>query len=243
MRLPFVVVLFALPALVHAQGSVVRGRITDALTKRAVTSTVELNARDTTITRDAATNYTINGLPEGQFELVVRAIGYQSLRVRVTLAANDTVDADVELERIATTLAKVKTDSAAPPEGYAARLSEFEERRAFGMGRFLDWRFFEENQNQRLEQLLDGRVAGLKVLKRGSTKTRFVTTRTGSNCFPQVIVNGIIDDDFDLSLVDTHEVLAFEFYTPANTPLKCNRTTIGRSGQHTVCGTVILWLR
>lgn len=242
MRLPCAVLLLAIPALSHAQGGVVRGRITDALTKRAVTSTVELNASDTTITRDAASNYSINGLPEGRFEPVVRAIGYQSLRVRVNLAANDTVDADVELQRLATTLAKVRTDSAAPPEGYAARLSEFEERRAFGIGKFLDWRFFEENQRQPLTVLLDGRIAGLRIDKRSGRAGKFITTRTGKECNPQVLVNGIVDDSLDLNSIDTREVLAFEFYTPATTPLKYNRTTIGR-GQATVCGTVILWLR
>jgi hypothetical protein len=158
----------------------------------------------------------------------------------VALEANDTLVADVDLERIATKLAAVRTDSAALPAGYASRLSEFEERRASGFGKFLDWQYFEQNKDRRLRELLNGRIAGLRVEKKRVGEI-FVTTRTGQRCEAQVFVNGILTD-FDLSLVDTREVLALEFYTPATTPLRYNGTTVGR-GASGACGTVLLWLR
>lgn len=242
-----VALLAVLSTRVAAQESAIRGRVIDARTKRPVASTVELRASDTTIVREGSAEFVIAKLPAGRFELVVRAIGYQSLTMRVALEANDTLVADVDLERIATKLAAVRTDSAALPAGYASRLSEFEERRASGFGKFLDWQYFEQNKDRRLRELLNGRIAGLRVEKVGSEKMRggvetFVTTRTGRRCQPQVFVNGVLDSNFDLSLVDTREVLAFEFYTPATTPLKYNGTAIG-SGGAGVCGTVLLWLR
>lgn len=231
-----------LPSVLASQSSVIRGRITDARGKRPVPAIVELRAADTTIVREGAATYSINGLPAGRFELVVRAIGYQSLTMRVSLAENDTVDADVELNAIATKLAKVRTDSAAVPAGYANRLAEFEERRAFGLGRFLDWQFFEANQRTALSSLLDGRVSGLRVNRKGTTGHKFTTSRTGRACPPQVLINGVVDEDYDLTMLDTREVIGFEYYTPANTPLKYNRTSMGRGGS-AVCGTVLLWLR
>jgi len=64
-----------------------------------------------------------------------------------------------------------------------------------------------------------------------------------SNAPPQVLINGIIDSEYDLTLLDTREVIGFEYYTPTNTPLKYNRTAIGRDSGAAVCGTVLLWLR
>jgi hypothetical protein len=58
-----------------------------------------------------------------------------------------------------------------------------------------------------------------------------------------VLINGIIDSEYDLTLLDTREVIGFEYYTPTNTPLKYNRTAIGRDSGAAVCGTVLLWLR
>ncbi|MBY0492205.1 MAG: carboxypeptidase-like regulatory domain-containing protein [Gemmatimonadaceae bacterium] len=232
-----------IPALLSAQTSVLRGRVIDARSKRAVPATVEFRAADTTIVREGASTYAIPALPAGRFELIVRAIGYQSVTMRVELAANDTVDADVELERIATKLAKVRTDSVALPAVYAGRLAEFEERRAFGIGRFLDWTFFAQNQNRALSSLLDGRFASLRVNRKGTAKHQFTTSRSGRACPPQVLINGVIDDEYDLSLLDTREVIGFEYYTPTNTPLKFNRTTIGRDRPGSACGTVLLWLR
>lgn len=236
------VVAGASPVLLQAQTSVLRGRVVDARSKRPVPATVEFRAADTTIVREGASTYTIPSLPSGRFELVVRAIGYQSVTMRVQLAESDTVEADVELERIATKLAKVRTDSAAVPAGYAARLTEFEERRAFGIGRFLDWQFFEANQRTALSSLLDGRIAGLRVNRKGTTGHKFTTSRSGRGCPPQVLINGVLDEDYDLTLLDTREVIGLEFYTPANTPLKYNRTSMGR-GASAACGTVLLWLR
>jgi hypothetical protein len=236
-----VALLAVLSTRVAAQESAIRGRVIDARTKRPVASTVELRASDTTIVREGSAEFVIAKLPAGRFELVVRAIGYQSLTMRVALEANDTLVADVDLERIATKLAAVRTDSAALPAGYASRLSEFEERRASGFGKFLDWQYFEQNKDRRLRELLNGRIAGLRV--EGTLKGEtFLTTRTGRRCKPQVFVNGVLDSNFDLSLIDTREVLALEFYTPATTPFKYNGTAIG-SGGAGVCGTVLLWLR
>jgi hypothetical protein len=85
---------------VAAQESAIRGRVIDARTKRPVASTVELRASDTTIVREGSAEFVIAKLPAGRFELVVRAIGYQSLTMRVALEANDTLVADVDLVRI-----------------------------------------------------------------------------------------------------------------------------------------------
>jgi hypothetical protein len=238
------------PSMLLAQQSVIRGRITETRSSRPVASTVELRASDTTIVREGAATYSIGSLPSGRFELVVRAIGYQSLTMRVELAENDTLEADVVLERIPTKLPKVRTDSAGLPEGYVRRLADFNERRAFGFGRFLDWQFFEKNNHRRLGEILDGRFPGLKVDKTGGTTERLTTRRSGQFCPPQVFVNGILDNAFDLGLVSTAEVLGFEFYTPTNTPAQFNRSNMGgRTGvlsgdmRGAACGTVIFWLK
>jgi hypothetical protein len=238
------------PTLLWAQASVIRGRITDARSRRLVASVVELRAADTTIVRDGASTYLITALPAGRFELVVRAIGYQSLTLRVELAPNDTLVADVELERIATRLAKVRTDSAVSPEGYRGRLAEFEERRAAGFGYFRNWRFFESRQHLRLAELLDGQFPGLKVDKTKGSGGRLTTRRSGQFCAPQIFVNGVLDDSFSLDRLSAAEVVALEYYTPSTTPPRYNLASTAEGGgvlrgnlRGSACGTVLFWLR
>jgi hypothetical protein len=60
-------------------------------------------------------------------------------------------------------------------------------------------------------------------------------------CYTQTVVNGVVAPAFDLSMVNAADVLGFEYYTVAATPLKYNISGRGDEGAH--CGTAVFWLK
>jgi hypothetical protein len=134
---------------------------------------------------------------------------------------------------------------AAPPAKYALRLEEFQERRNLGIGKFFDWTFFEPHEGRPLGSLLISRVPGIRTRKdRGIERiigTRDAGTRNGRPCFVQTIVNGVINPEFNVATIDATEVIGFEYYTVAATPLKYNRSSARDDGAQ--CGTAVFWLK
>lgn len=189
-------------------------------------------------------------VPPGDQELVVRAIGYSPVHVTTQFMARDSLSMQVVLTPIPPTLSTVRVE-AEFEERYAMRLRQFEESRSMGIGRFLDWRFFEKHKNTSVSSLLHGRFGALRVGLAGiDGGNRLLITRSGIPCMPVMWVNGLREDapSIRLDWLNTSDILGFEFYTPATTPARYNATgapsarALEPSGG-AACGTVVLWLK
>ena len=147
------------------------------------------------------------------------------------------------------------------------RLRDFEERRAVGLGRFLTTDVFVKNRDRQLAEVLLGSIPGVRAVDETRVEKFIVAGRgSGANhpCYVQVVLDGISiyagregQPEFDINSLDTGDVLAVEFYTPATTPPRFNVTGGGRvwSGVYIaarerwrrgkpvgpVCGTLVIW--
>ncbi len=109
-----------------------------------------------------------------------------------------------------------------------------------GLGRFLDWSFFQQHGDRRVGGLLISRIAGVRTSGKGGAEY-LVSERSGRRCYPQTIVNGVLYEGPDLSSINAADIIGFEYYTPTNTPLRYNSTGNGATGAQ--CGTAIFWMK
>lgn len=232
------------PTTTNAQYAQLAGQVLDAVSGRPIgAARVEIPHLGRWAQADSNGAFRLADVPPGSQQLVVRAIGYAPVHVMLQFAASGSLDTEVVLAPVTTTLGTVRVE-AAFEERYARQLRQFEESRSFGVGRFLDWRYFNDNQNTNVAMLLGGRFGGLRVGSsgKGSSARELMVTRDGFPCKPQTYVNGLRwEEGVNLDGINTADILGFEFYTPATTPSRYNVT--GSRERNAACGTVVFWLK
>lgn len=228
--------------------------LSDGTEKRLANAEIVFSDLNRSVRSDSAGNFLFSGLPLGKHKVSVRLIGFESIATEVTLTNGKPAEVDLLLRPTTTRLANVEVKAAAP---YAMRLAEFEERRKFAVGKFLTADYFEKNAGRPLSSFLMERVAGMKVVQSGTrhwlSSGRGVGKASGScctmekippGCYVQVIVNGMVRYNgngqpmFDIDELQASDVIGFEYYNTATTPLQYNGTR-GSAG----CGTVIIWTK
>lgn len=240
----------AWPQQLTAQRGEVSGRVlTEGPERPVVEARIDLRALGLSTRSDAKGRFRLREVPAGEHVIVIRALGFDSLVASVRLAPNDVIDLDFLLARTVQSLAPVRVEG----DLVRVRLAEFDERRAMGFGRFIDDSVFQKGAGRQVGDILSGLIPGLGIQRVGG-KTVLVGRRAGTQCYAQVVVNGIsvyngdLAGDklsreafrFDVSTLDASEVVGFEWHNPASTPLKYNAT--GTSGGSS-CGTAIFWTK
>jgi hypothetical protein len=85
----------------------VRGRVTDGNGTGISGAQVLVVGTTTSVTTSAAGEFSLGGVPQGQAQLVVRRIGYQSAQSGVTVVAGQSAQTEVVLTPVATSLSEV----------------------------------------------------------------------------------------------------------------------------------------
>ena len=114
---------------------------------------------------DSSGQFMLVAVPAGEQVVVIRAPGFVPDTLRVTIPAGQTLRKEMALRSAVTTLEGVRVEAEAVP--LSSRLSGFEERRRFGVGRFLDRAAIAKWDERRLGELLRT-VPGLRVHNGGS---------------------------------------------------------------------------
>lgn len=244
-----------------AQAGAISGQVLAEKSERPIPNArIELRSTAFATRSDSAGRFQLSNLAAGNYVVVIRAIGFDSLVANVRLTAREVVDADFLMTSSAQTLAEVKVEAEGGLD--RLRLAEFDERRATGQGRFLDRSVFEKNAASQVDVAIIGRVPGLRST-RVAGKTVLTSSRS-RGCYPQVIVNGISVWNgmpgggpdlmsnretkrnietmlFDVNMLRNEEIIGFEWHNPASTPLKYNATS--GAGGGSFCGTAIFWTK
>lgn len=211
-------------AMIHAQiptgTSVLVGRVLDARSERAVGGAqVLLPSLERETRSDSTGRFRVTGLPAGQYRAMVRAVGFDSLIFAVDVADADTAEADVLLRNNAQKLEKVKVEATGGM--FAARMAEYESRKKFGFGVFLDSTVFQQ---------VPGRPLADVLRMRFGTSTRFRPALSGA-C---VILDGMLMRKFDFNLIQAEDIAAVEVHSGATMPIQY----VG-----TGCGALIVWTK
>ncbi|MGH7560878.1 MAG: carboxypeptidase-like regulatory domain-containing protein, partial [Gemmatimonadales bacterium] len=181
-RLTALVLLAGAPAPLAAQ-AVLTGTISDSAKQPLPGVEVVLQKPAARVESNAEGKFTIGNIPWGMQDVVIRKVGYRPVRLRLTVAGNDTVEVAIPMEAAAVELDPIEVTASTVRPG----MEDFARRRLTGFGRFFDRKDLERAEHRRLSDFLVG-VRGIRVGTRG---TRAVLVSSRSGCPMAVWLDGV----------------------------------------------------
>lgn len=246
--------LLVLASLPHSRAVAQSGAISGAVWSRPNSapirgSLVRLPAEGREVRTDSLGRFRFERLRVGAHELHVQALGYAPLIATVRLIADSTLSVDIDLEPVASTLARVVT-TADRADARNMNYVDFENRRVAGMGRFISRAELLREGGRSLASVVRARIPGTRIWDvrgaqvLGASRGRISVQRGNPQCFVQVIIDNVVRYEtggslplFDLRSLDASMIAAVEFYTVSTTPSEFNR------GGNAPCGTLLIWLQ
>ena len=254
-------VVLLLPGLVAANASA-QSTLTGFVRERADSSAVvaaelmvpQLGLQATT---DAKGRYRFDSIPAGRYDVLVRRLGFDSATATLAFTGDDDVKKDFTLIRLAQPLPTVPVTGKESPIRNA-KLAQFEERRAYGIGRFLTDADLVKDQDRLLSNVLQ-RLPGITILTGRSSRyggglSAFVATSRGAQTITQGVppfgmkcpmaiwLDGIAiyrgyESPYDINQIHPRQIMAMEIYTgQAQIPAQFNVT--GKT-----CGALVIWTK
>jgi hypothetical protein len=235
-----------MPARNPMQGqAILRGRVlTDSSELPIPDVRISLGAADVvTAQSDSSGRYRIGDLRPGRYTILVRRLGFAPVSSSITLAAGDSIEADFVMTPIAQELASVEVTTTV----LQRKLRDFEDRRRFGIGRFMTEEDIRKAPGHRMSEKLR-ELSGIRLLySRTSSNDVQVASSRGSQsimlqskgpCLSSVMVDGLVlAPPFSVNWLDPGEVAAIEWYAgPASMPAQFNSTRNG-------CGLLVIWTK
>jgi hypothetical protein len=194
------------------------GRVIEANGTPVAGATLGLyGVADTTVTSDSG-GFAVADAPVGAHTLWVRRLGFEGMRVPVTVSREHPRPIVVTLARAVPVLATVVTTAEARS---AMKDVGLDRRMRAGQGQFLTYEQIERRHAASVSQLLQG-MRGIRILQRPwEFETSVVGTRGAGSCvsysvdgIPQSVVS---DHDID-NITDPSEIGAIEVYSSAERP-------------------------
>ena len=227
---------------------VVRGRVLDAAggfpIPLAQANLVNEEGREVVETVANPNGRFLLEAPEaGPYYLYAEGMGYlASLEGPLFLGRGDTLDVEFRLQASPIPMDSILVRG--ERESHQMRMVGFYERKAMGLGTFIEREKIEERAPRQVTDLFMT-VPGIRVVPKGGglgrnvlASRRMTTFSTGLLCLPSLFIDGIPADPSDIdSLIDPLDVEAMEFYAGgAQTPAQYSGASAG-------CGVVLIWSR
>lgn len=222
----------------HAQRATLRGIVTDSAGIALTNAEVRIVAMTRATRTDTVGAFTITGLlPNSQFEVSVRRLGYQQQFLQVTLIGNGGDPIRIKLVSEAMTLSPVEIDAMAGHPYFR----EFEQRRGRGLGTFIT-RDQIVLHNSSYPSDVFRTLPGMRLIRvGGGTGVRFARssgTRRGGDCVPTIWVDGQRAPGMEIDDLRSGDIQAMEIYRGSSTT-PAQFVTAGA----TQCGTIVVWTR
>lgn len=232
-----------------AQGAtVLEGRVAGITPKKHLKdATVAIDSLKLRARTDSAGAFRLAAIPAGTHAVRVQHEGYALLDTTLTFSGRDTLAASFVLDDAADTL-----------DPGAAKMADFERRRARGLGWFLTRDDLAGAYDRQLSEVLRRRIPGI-ILNRNSRGIGVaiassrgpgtVSQQSGGDgyppaCYVQVFVDGVRvfaagGDEPPVSIDEwrTSDIEGIEFYAAMQ------QTPPEYAGFGAICGTLALWLR
>jgi hypothetical protein len=255
------------PVLCHAQGSspgaVLRGFVlVDSTEAPLAGADVSIETLGLRVQASADGAFRVGGIGAGTYIVLVRAVGYQPLTLRMRFSPGDSLERDFLLVRSPVTIAGVNV-TAKGDTIRNAKMMVFEARRSAGTGHFLTRSTLDSMAQRRLGDIIASRVSGAYVVNRSSSAwiaarrgRQTLTRRQGiqpadiargadtTACYAAVYLDGTLvyggnsgESLFDVNSLQTTEVAGVEYYAGgAQVPTELNATS-------NTCGVLVIWTR
>ena len=185
-------------------------------------------------------------VPPATYSLLVRTVGYRSVRRQVALASNDTVRALITL--VVSKRPELDTVVVRAGRDYAPGRAGFNYRRNVGFGSFIDSTELRKNDGRELSSILR-RLPGLKIVQgpprlQGGSRVEWAAHPVGG-CFVSVMldnvflyrgIRGEVPPDLRKE-INTMDIEAVEYYRGGG-PIPPEFSI-----RHADCGVLVLWTR
>lgn len=255
-------VVFAQSTSPDSLRTAMRGIVITAIGDHSVEgAVVTLVEASLSVTTDKAGAYQFAGIVPGTYTVRVRKMGYSPLDARITISANATLEADLELEQaLAQPLPEVSVRASPVRSDLTGGLADRMRFNANGI--FLVGAQLDSARGTPLYELLLRRVRGVNIVSYVQTNQHLLATGRGltsltqvpkadprdrkspSACYSQIWLDGVRiyapgENQVvpDLGAFDVGALQAIEFYSgPSSTPAQ-----FGGSGA--ACGTLLIWTR
>ena len=223
---------------------IIDGVVSDSLLRPLNISDVTVVGTGARVTTSATGKFRFLQVPSGQYLLVVRRIGYAPASGIVQVKSGDTLRLSYTLARSAAVMDTIRVRE----RRVSVRMTEFDTRRAQGIGQFLTQEDIEKRNSL---QILDYLRNMRSVIVSRQTQEAFGATialskreggsfSTGSGaCAMQILLDGIVlPRFFDLELLPSpKQVAGVEVYSgPATVPPQFG-------GPDRRCGVIAVWTR
>jgi hypothetical protein len=185
---------------------------------------------------DSAGRFRIDNIKAGEYEVIVRQLGFAPFVTRMVFQDNETTAQQFELTPVTTVLAKVNV--VAPDTARSLAVDNaiaFEKRRQKGFGSFITQ-----------SELYAARERAFTTVLHTIPQVRFYringamvagSEQSGRRCLSQVYLDGTkIYWAFDLNTITPSSLRGVEFYPSVNAPSEF-------SAGPDYCGVLILWTR
>lgn len=128
---------------------------------------------------DSLGRYRLQNIPRGEHLVITRAVGFRPDSALTSFDGDEALVSDVVLRVAVNELPTVVVrESTRPiPRG---KMAEFEERKAVGVGHFIDRELLVKDENRRLGEILASHVPGLSVYRGTGSKAWAASSRTAS---------------------------------------------------------------
>ena len=186
------------PRVASAQGEL-QGRVLADSGRRTLANAevsipkLGLNARS-----DSSGRYRLQQVPRGDHLVVTRAVGFKPDSVIAELNGDEALIRDLMLIPSVRSLDEVRVEAKSEPV-FRGQLAAYEDRKARGIGHFLDRELF-ENDQRRLSDVLNARVPGLTIQRGNGARAWASSGRATSNA--KCALCGIKKD----SLLDKYDI-------------------------------------
>ena len=231
----------------EAQGTALaRGRIlTDSAEAAIEGATIAIPQLRVATTSDSLGRFSLGGIEPGEHLVLVRRIGFSPLSTVLKFAAGDSVDADFVLEPAPQRLSGVNVRGA----GVSPKRAQFEERRLFGIGHFLNTEEIEKTGARRVSEALRV-LPGLFIMRMNDRGQLYVASTRGAQsllragagrpCPAEIWLDGIVvatgEQDIN-AIVPLSDIAAIEWYAgAAQIPAKFG-------GTKNTCAVLVIWTK
>ena len=176
--------------------SELQGRVLADTARRPVANAeVSIPKLDRRTMSDSLGRYRLLNVSPGEHLVITRAVGFRPDSSLTTFEPNEAVVSDVLLRPTVTALPTVAVEETARPVA-RGKMAGFEERKALGIGSFIEREQLQKEENRRLAEILASNVPGMRVFRGSMSKAWAAGGRGASNAkcaFCRVTKNEMLD--------------------------------------------------
>ncbi len=167
-------------ARVHAQAEL-QGRVFEDTTRRPVMNAeVAIPRLGLRTLSDSLGRYRLRAIPRGEHLVITRAVGFRPDSATTALDGDEALISDVRLKVQLNTLPTVAVREASAPV-VRGRMAAYEERKAAGIGHFIDRELLAKDEHRKLSDILASNAPGVSIYRGGGSKSWAASGRTTSS--------------------------------------------------------------